>query len=62
MVGDVPHRRRRDKLVPIPPKWLGQVTSRRTINARPSKKTGKARRRAKHQKPESKRRWQEDDR
>ncbi len=47
MVDGVPHRRRRGKLVPIPPEWLSKVTSRQTINARQSKKSAKARRRDK---------------
>ncbi len=32
-----PHRMRRGKLVEIPPEWVGKVTSRQTINQRPSK-------------------------
>jgi hypothetical protein len=34
MVDGVPHRMRRGKLVPIPPEWLGKVTSHQTIAAR----------------------------
>lgn len=40
-------RWRRGKLVQIPAKWLGKVPSKRTINARQSKKSTKARRRDK---------------
>ena len=37
-------RERRGKLVEIPEKWLGQVTSRETIRQRPSKLQRKVRR------------------
>jgi hypothetical protein len=48
-------RIRRGKWVMIPAKWRGKVTDPYTIRHRPSKMTGKARRRAKHKKPEAKR-------
>lgn len=38
-----PHRWRRGKLVEIPAAWLGKVTSRQTINGRPSKAPRKLR-------------------
>ena len=44
MIEGVAHRWRRGRLVPIPPEWLGKVTSHQTINARPSKLTHKMRR------------------
>lgn len=34
MVDGVPHRTRRGKLVPIPPEWVGKVTSKQTIAKR----------------------------
>lgn len=45
-------RLRRGRVVEVPPEWVGQVTSRRTINARPPKLTGKARRALKRTRPE----------
>ena len=39
----VPHRRRRGRLVPIPLRWLGEVTHPQTIRRRPSKLSHKAR-------------------
>jgi hypothetical protein len=39
----VPHRRRRGRLVPIPLRWLGEVTHPQTIRKRPSKLSHKAR-------------------
>jgi hypothetical protein len=37
LIDDVPHRRRRGKIVPIPQEWLGQVTHPQTIRKRQSK-------------------------
>ncbi len=52
MVDGVPHRRRRGRLVAIPLKWVGRVTSPQTINKRPSKMTAKRRHAEKQRKPE----------
>jgi len=58
-VDGVPHRVRRGRLVPIPVRWLGQVTSRQTINARASKLTRKLRHRMKADRSRVKREAQE---
>lgn len=42
------YRMRRGKLVEIPAEWVGQVTSRQTINARASKQPHKMRKLIKH--------------
>jgi len=52
------YRLRRGKLVEIPEKWLGSVTSRQTINKRPSKQIHKLRKLMKY--PYNKRRKQQE--
>jgi len=37
LVDGVPHRMRRGRLVKIPEKWLGNLTTRQTIRKRKSK-------------------------
>ena len=34
MIDGVSHRMRRGKLVPIPAKWLGRITTKKTIRVR----------------------------
>ncbi len=41
-------RLRRGKLVQVPPEWVGKVTSRQTINGRPSKQLHKHRKATKY--------------
>lgn len=36
-IGDKSYRERRGKLVEIPEKWLGRITTNKTIRQRPSK-------------------------
>ena len=42
-IGDKFYRRRRGRLVEIPPEWVGQVTDAQTIRKRPSKTIHKLR-------------------